>query len=406
MSLVNICRENTDPFYRYKMPLIQAKVEGRGNGIKTAIVNTAEVARALGRPPAYLIKFFGFELGAQTSINENSDRYLVNGVHDAPKLQDTLDGFINKFVLCGSCKNPETEITIAKDGNLIRDCKACGQRTTIDPRAKLSSYIFKNPPESAKSSKKKKAATASANVVGGGVSISDIASGNRKDEKKEDSTENEDDDDDALTKKINAEASALPDVQPVNDDDWAVDVSEEAVRKRAQELENMNIKDDSSASKYEEFGEWYISSSKDNEELPSDVEIYKKASELEIVDDAETVQVLAQVLFDKDIVEQIEEHQGLLSKLITSNDHEKAFLGGLERFLGLDQPDLLPLISKILLQVYENDLVGEETIKNWGSKISKKYVPKDISKKVKKAAKPFIKWLEEAEEESDDEDDE
>ncbi|KAH3686079.1 hypothetical protein WICPIJ_002945 [Wickerhamomyces pijperi] len=403
MSLVNICRDNTDPFYRYKMPLIQSKIEGRGNGIKTAVVNTSEVARALGRPASYLIKFFGFELGAQTSINESSDRYLVNGVHDAPKLQDTLDGFINKFVLCGSCKNPETVIVITKDDNLIRDCKACGQRTTIDPRAKLSSYILKNPPESSKGSKKKKAATASANVVGGGMSISDIASGNKKKEETEEA-KNADEDDDFLTKKINAEASALPDAQPVNDDDWAVDMSEEAVRKRAQELENMNLKDSAALTKYDEFGEYLLGFGEDKDELPSDIEIYKKAHELEITEDVETVQVLAQVLFDEEIVEQIEEHQGLLSKLITSADHEKALLGGLERFLGLDHPELLPLITKVLLKLYENDIVSEEVIKDWGSKVSKKYVTKEISKKVKKAAKPFVKWLEEAEEEeSDDE---
>lgn len=399
MSFINICRDNTDPFYRYKMPPIQAKVEGRGNGIKTAIVNTSEVARALGRPSSYIIKYFGFELGAQTSINEGQDRFLVNGVHDAPKLQDTLDGFINKFVLCGSCKNPETDIIITKDENLIRDCKACGQRTKIDPRHKLVTFILKNPPESSKN--KKKAATASANVVGGGVSISDIASGKQK-KTEENKDDDGDGDDDALTKKINAEASALPDAQPIADDDWAVDVSEEAVRRRAQELENLQLENGPS-SDYDKFGEWILESGEDKSKLPSDVDIYKKLTELNIVNDPETVQVLAQVLFDEKIAAQIEPHQGLLAKLITTEKHEKAFLGGLERFLGLDKPELLPQISKVLLTLYENDIITEEVIKDWGSKVSKRYVSKDISKKLKKAAKPFIKWLEEAEEESEEE---
>lgn len=402
MSFINICRDNTDPFYRYKMPPIQSKIEGRGNGIKTAVVNTAEVARALGRPPAYLIKFFGFELGAQTSINESNDRYLVNGVHDAPKLQDSLDGFINKFVLCGSCKNPETDIIITKDEDLIRDCKACGQRTRIDPRLKLSTYILKNPPESAKS-KKKKAATASANVVGGGMSITDIASGKQRSSAPVEDDQAEDSDDDALTRKINAEASALPQTE-VADDEWAVDMSEEAVRKRAQELEALTLENGSGGdSKFDEFGEWLLEFGDDKSNLPNDVEIYKKAFELEISEDVHTVQVLAQVLFDKNIVKQIPTHKGLLTKIITSKNHEKTFLGGLERFLGLDNPELLPQISKILLTIYENDIVNEETIKDWGSKVSKKYVSKEISKKVKKAAKPFIEWLDEAEEESSDE---
>lgn len=400
MSFINICRDNTDPFYRYKMPPIQSKIEGRGNGIKTAVVNTSEVARALGRPATYIIKYFGFELGAQTSMNEGTDRYLVNGVHDAPKLQDYLDGFINKFVLCGSCKNPETDIIITKDDDLIRDCKACGQRTRIDPRLKLSGYILKNPPESAKS-KKKKSATASANVVGGGKSISDIAAGTKQ-QATPPEDEGADSDDDALTRKINAEASALPEAQ-IADDDWAVDVSEEAVRKRAQELEALNLDSGAPKNAFDEFGEWLLEFGDDKSELPNDVEIYKKAFELEIADDVNTVQVLAQTLFDENIVKQIAPHKGLLSKIITTPKHEKAFLGGLERFLGLDKPELLPQISKILLQVYETEIVDEETIKDWGSKVSKKYVSKDISKKVKKAAKPFIEWLNEAEEESSDE---
>jgi len=66
MATVNVNRSVTDIFYRYKMPRLQAKVEGKGNGIKTVLVNMAEVARAIGRPATYPTKYFGCELGAQT----------------------------------------------------------------------------------------------------------------------------------------------------------------------------------------------------------------------------------------------------------------------------------------------------------------------------------------------------
>lgn len=52
MALLNVNRENTDAFYRYKMPALIAKVEGKGNGIKTVVVNMPDVAKALQRPPS------------------------------------------------------------------------------------------------------------------------------------------------------------------------------------------------------------------------------------------------------------------------------------------------------------------------------------------------------------------
>lgn len=399
MSFINICRDNTDPFYRYKMPPIQSKVEGRGNGIKTAIVNLSEVSRALGRPASYIVKYFGSELGAQTSMDEDKNRYLVNGVHDANELQDSLDGFINKFVLCANCKNPETEIQIKEKDNLQRDCKACGHVSIIDPRQKLSTFILKNPPAGAKGGKKgKKAATATANVVGGGKSISDIASGQQQENGSGDVG---DDDDDVLTRKINAEAAALQaESIEVNDDDWAVDMSKEAIEARARELEGLSLQADQE--KFNELGEWILKG-REQDELPSDVEIYKKIVELDILEEPETVQVLAQVLFDEEIISELEEHAGLLTKLINQQTElENAFMGGLERFLGMEKPELIPALPKILMSVYEHDIVNENVIIAWGSKVSKKYVAKDISKKVRRAAKPFIKWLQEADEESDD----
>ena len=134
MSFVNVRRDVDDKFYRYRMPLLQTKIEGRGNGIKTVVANMSDVARALSRPPTYPTKFFGCELGAQTTFDEKGDRYIVNGAHQPDQLRKLLDDFIDKFVLCGNCKNPETDLKITKEAMILRDCKACGARSDVDMR--------------------------------------------------------------------------------------------------------------------------------------------------------------------------------------------------------------------------------------------------------------------------------
>ncbi|KAL0041960.1 hypothetical protein WJX79_010367 [Trebouxia sp. C0005] len=156
MATVNIGQGNAgDQFYRYKMPRLQAKVEGRGNGIKTCVVNNVEIAKALERPPEYIIKYFGCELGAQTNYNKESGTSIVNGAHDNGKLLELLEGFIKKYVQCYSCGNPETQVKIKRD-NIYLKCKACGAVSDVDMRHKLNTFIVKNPPEEKLSKAEKK----------------------------------------------------------------------------------------------------------------------------------------------------------------------------------------------------------------------------------------------------------
>lgn len=78
-------------------------------------------------------------------------------------------------------------------------------------------------------------------------------------------------------------------------------------------------------------------------------------------------------------------------QMVTSEKHQKSLLGGIEHFLGYDHPDLIPTLPKILMAFYQIDALEEEVIKQWGTHVSKKYVDKDTSKKVRKAADPFLK---------------
>ncbi|KAI9841050.1 MAG: hypothetical protein M1837_001021 [Sclerophora amabilis] len=422
MATINIRRDVTDPFYRYKMERLQSKIEGKGNGIKTVIVNLSSVGQSLSRPPSYLIKYFGFELGAQTNLAPADDRWIINGAHDAPKLQDYLDGFISRFVLCKKCKNPETDV-VFKDGRILLDCKACGQRSDVDLRLKLSSFMLKNQPKKGKKDKASKKARrdkekhengdVKENGHGSpGESNSDNGDGQNGDLALEAGS------DDELTRRINAEAKDL-DQAELEDDDWAVDVSEEAVKARAKDLPDdlkraLVVGDDDDPdgdegtgnSAYDHFGSWIVEAAKEKSggvgEI-DDVEIYVKLKELGIDTKHRTLTVLAQTIFDEDIVKQIPKRAGMLKKITTSERHEKAFLGGTERFVGKENPKLIAQVPAILLAYYQEDLVSEDVIKKWGSRASKKYVDIATSKKVRKSAEKFIEWLETAE--SDDEED-
>jgi len=147
VRMVNIPRSIVDQYYRYKMPELEAKVESRGNGIKTVIVNIADIAKALARPATYPVRYIGYTLGALVDINETTNRYIVNGKHSEEDLSTLLDGFIDKYVLCKQCGNPETILSVSKDQSFLRlKCKACGGITKVDALDQLGKFIAKNPP--------------------------------------------------------------------------------------------------------------------------------------------------------------------------------------------------------------------------------------------------------------------
>lgn len=146
---------STDQFYRYKMPGLQRKVCGRGNGIRTQLVNCALVARALHRPAGYVCKFFGCELGAQTKIDDRDAMYIVNGAHELDVLEDILSRFVRLFVLCSNCDLPETDLAVDRKGIIKQVCKACGHSGTVDMTHKLCTYIANNPPDGTAAAKAK-----------------------------------------------------------------------------------------------------------------------------------------------------------------------------------------------------------------------------------------------------------
>merc|ERR1712098_400298 len=91
-----------------------------------------------------------------------------------------------------------------------------------------------------------------------------------------------------------------------------------------------------------------------------------------------------------------------------TNNNQKAqkyLLGGIECLIAAKENILLPKATAIFKAFYDHDIIDEEVILEWGKKVSKKYVSKELSEQIHKKAEPFLTWLKEAEEESDDDED-
>jgi len=383
---LNVNRNVQDAFYRYKMPRLVAKVEGKGNGIKTVIVNMVDIARALSRPPTYVTKYFGCELGAQTQFDIKAERYIVNGCHDGSKLQDMLDGFIKKFVLCEKCDNPETVLKVKK--NMIgASCKACGHIFTLDMRHKLTTFIIKNPPEKTLDDQ--------------GESLT-----KKKDRKKE-KEEKED-------KNGKKEGSDENDDDWGNDDDgdWAEDVSEEAVRKRMEALSGglggLVIDNDMEKPEGERiniFHKYVVLKKNAGPINPAAAkEILAEAERLEVKNKAPLV--LCELFLNENIMKekQIKKYRNVFLRFTNENQKaQKYLIGGIEKTIDSHQAALMPKVPHIFKEFFEEDMLEEEVLLEWAKKVSKKNVSKDVAQKIHDKAAPFIQWLKEAEEESDEE---
>ncbi|OQV18266.1 Eukaryotic translation initiation factor 5 [Hypsibius exemplaris] len=414
---VNVDRSNNDPFYRYKMPRLVAKVEGSGNGIKTVVANITDIAKSLERPPTYPLKYFGYELGAQTMIDAKNERYIVNGSHDALRLQELLDGFIKKFVLCPNCNNPETVLQVKK--TLIRqNCAACGHNCIVDMKQKLTSYILKNPPAEVGEYGEKGGKTKGKGKKG--------KAGKEDEEKKENGGAKN-----GAAKTNGGGSGATPnspttetedpgfDVPPPvdrdengwDDDDWGEEDSVEARKERQKDLTNgikhLTLDDDLEKTEDERLDIFYefVKKHKEGKQI-DDKEIMVEAERLEIREKAPLI--LANVLFDEDMVKQIGLYRKVFLRFTHGNHRaQKLLLGGFEHLVGVQHSAvLMPKAVAILKEMYDKDVLEEEVLLDWYDKPSKKYTKKlSIAEDIRKKVFPFIKWLREAEPESSEEED-
>ncbi|KAE9604909.1 putative translation initiation factor IF2/IF5 [Lupinus albus] len=442
MALQNIGAGNSDDaFYRYKMPRMITKIEGRGNGIKTNVVNMVDIAKALARPASYTTKYFGCELGAQSKFDEKTCTSHVNGAHDTAKLAGLLENFIKKYVQCYGCGNPETEILITKSQMIQLKCAACGFVSDVDMRDKLTTFIIKNPPEVKKGSKDKKAMRrAEKERLKEGEAADDELKKLKKEVKKKvpsssktgaaKSTSSKkkgsgSDEDCTLPPHSQVDEKEVSDDEDEDGDDgvqWLTDTSLDAARQRIQEQLSAVTADMVMLSTEEpekkKKAACKASDSSENGNMKDKLAGEVKASLKKGVGAKELQSHLAalpgsaqdkmtslfEALFEgveKGFAkEAIKKKSYLAVAVVWEEGSQLLLLHAIEEFSCKSSSNALKEVALLLKTLYDADVLEEESIVEWYSK-GLKGNKKDSQ--LWKNVKPFIDWLQSAESESEEE---
>jgi len=380
---VNVPRDVEDEFYRYKMPVLKAKVEGRGNGIKTVVENCPEIAKALDRNPEYVNKFFGFELGAL--VSSQNDKYIVNGRHDAEDLAKVLDLFIDKFVLCGGCRNPETNINI-KGEKIFLVCRACGKTTQCDPANRLVSYMTKRDEKT------------KGNAKAGGKPLPGKDKGKPgKPKQKED--EEEDD-----------------------EEDWCLSTTREAVEERRRETLGHNDRLSAGSEKTEggavDVATLVVNPGQNPVEVlekfwdsgPSYEEVYTKVNALSVAQAWSEGTLLRNYLFPslfaKEFRKDFYKKAVYLNLFVKNNKkQQKVVLYCVEKLCQINK-ETIGYLPSLLNGFYTEEVLDEDILVQWYKhpiNDPKRFDPK-VSKAIRDASKVFIDWLQNADNEVSDDD--
>ncbi|KAJ9167078.1 hypothetical protein P3X46_021755 [Hevea brasiliensis] len=446
MALQNIGASNSDDaFYRYKMPKMITKIEGRGNGIKTNVVNMVEIAKALARPASYTTKYFGNELGAQSKFDEKTGTSLVNGAHDTAKLAGLLENFIKKYVQCYGCGNPETEIVITKTQMITLKCAACGFVSDVDMRDKLTTFILKSPPEPKKGSKDKKAMRRAEKerLKEGEVADEEQkkhkkettkkkgSSGSSKDASKGISTRKKGNVSDEDHSPARSQADENEQVIANDDDDddvqWQTNTSLEAAKQRIQEQlssvtadmvmlstneekaksakksPEREVKAHQNGSKSNDSSEGLVNEIKGYMKMGSPVSKLKSFLSSLSGTPQEVINALFAALFggvEKGFAKEVSKKKSYLAAVTQEEGSQMLLLHAIESFCGEARPEVVKEVPLAVKVLYDNDVLEEEFILEWyrkglggGNKCSP----------VWKNVKPFVEWLQNAESESEEE---
>jgi len=333
------------------------------------LVNILDVAKDMQVPPSYVGTFMGYEIGAQAKWDPKKperQQAFLSGEHDPKDLSKIALQFIVEVILCPNCGLPEIVCEV-DEGKVKGRCRACGGFEVLKiSNEKFKRYILNHPPST-------KGGSFSGNK---NIDKKEAAVKNKVLKEQEKEKEQQQKEEPKSSKK---ERSELKEDEIV----WYSDTSDEAARARREAM-----LPDAKQKK----------TSVDIKEALGSAEKLQELKTSAGLSDADFVSAIFDALISKDApnLSVLVQQKEVIGKAIASNEAQLSLLRNIEKFIGETQPSLANKTAHIIKDLYDAEILEEETIFAWYDDKAKA-IPK-----VREQAAPIIKWLKEAEEESDE----
>lgn len=109
---------------RFKIPEADVVVAGS----RTVLRNLKEIATALNRESAHLVKYLLRELG--TAGGMEGSQAVFQGRFTKSTVDERVKRYTEEFVLCRECGRPDTRFLRVERTYMLR-CEACGARAAV-----------------------------------------------------------------------------------------------------------------------------------------------------------------------------------------------------------------------------------------------------------------------------------
>jgi len=126
------------------------------------------------------------------------------------------------------------------------------------------------------------------------------------------------------------------------------------------------------------------------------------------LDDPQKVKVVLEALIDlsvpKNVPTEYKKHSKVLHRFARDRKSRALLIYCIEDQIGVLKPELISRMPMILQELYDTDVLDEESILAWADSPAEQswLVPKDVAELARQKAGPFVEWLKEADEEGDE----